>query len=225
MKLFSTFTVCSLAVVLFAPGALFAQAPNAEAQLREALRATTIQLRAAQGELAAANAEKELALADKTALAKQLDALTRQAAADRATAQANIANLNAQLAAKDAEATRLADKLKTALDTGDGAARLAQQRAEALTRNEIVRVELERSVAELRTHNRELFHIGIEVLERYENFGLGKAIAVREPFTKLTRVKLQTLVQDYRDQLEDNRVKLPPAPGAPAAAPEPAPAS
>jgi multidrug efflux pump subunit AcrA (membrane-fusion protein) len=225
MKLFSTFTVCSLAAALLAPGALFAQAPNPEAQLREALRATTIQLRAAQGELAAANAEKELALADKTSLAKQLDALNRQAAADRAAAQANLANLNAQLAAKDAEATRLADKLKSALDTGDAAARLAQQRAEALTRNEIARVELERSVAELRTHNRELFHIGTEVLERYENFGLGKAIAAREPFTKLTRVKLQTLVQDYRDKLEDNRVKLPPAPDAPAATPEPAPAS
>jgi chromosome segregation ATPase len=214
MKLFTTLTVCSVAAVLCAPGALFAQAPAAEAQLREALRTTTIQLRAAQGELAAANAEKEQALADKTALAKQLDSVTRQAAADRAAAQANLANLNAQLAAKDAEAARLAGKLKTALDTGDGAARLAQQRADALARNELTRVELERSVAELRSHNRELFRIGNEVLDRYAAFGLGEAIAAREPFTKLTRVKLQTLVQDYRDNLEDNRAKLPPAPAA-----------
>ncbi len=223
MKPTSTFTFFALAAVLCVPCSLLAQAAaSPEAQLREALRATTIQLRAAQGELAAASAEKEQALADKTALAKQLDAVTRQSAAERAAAQTNLANLNTQLASKDAEAARLAEKLKLALDTGDRAALLAQKRADELARDEITRVELERSVGELRAHNRELFRIGMDVLERYENFGLGKALAAREPFTKLTRVKLQTLVQDYRDALEDNRAKLTPVP---AAAPAETPAS
>ena len=110
MKPTSLFTLGALAAVLLAPCAMFAQVPAAEAQLREALRATTIQLRAAQGELAAATAEKDQALADKTALAKQLDAITRQSAADRAAAQTNLSNLNTQLSAKDAETARLADK-------------------------------------------------------------------------------------------------------------------
>ena len=225
MKPTSLFTLGALAAVLLAPCAMFAQVPAAEAQLREALRATTIQLRAAQGELAAATAEKDQALADKTALAKQLDAITRQSAADRAAAQTNLSNLNTQLSAKDAETARLADKLKQSLDTGDNAALLAQKRADELARNELARVELERSVASLRAQNRELFRIGMEVLERYENFGLGTAIVAREPFTKLTRVKLQTLVQDYRDDLEDNRAKLTPASGTTATEPAPAPAS
>lgn len=216
MKLTSPLILCALAVALFVPAAVRAQSEpaSAEAQLREALRATTLQLRTAQGDLAAAKAEKDRAQAESEALAKKLDVLTRQAAAERSAAQVNITNLNTQLAAKDAEAARLAEKLKLARDEGDRSSALAQKRAGELAANELTRVELDRSVDELRAHNRELFRIGMDVLERYENFGLGKAIAAREPFTKLTRVKLQNLVQDYRDKLEDNRVKLPPAPDA-----------
>ncbi len=216
MKPTSPFAAVALAFALFLPCGLLAQPAPAgpEVQLREALRAATLQLRTAQGELVAVTAEKDGALAEKDDLAKRLESLTRQAAADQSAARLAIANLTTQVAQKDAEAARLADKLKRSQDERDGMSTLAETRAAELARNEIVRVELERSVTEMRGLNRELFRIGTEVLDRYAAFGLGDAIVAREPFTKITRVKLQNIIQDYREVLEDNRAKLPPVSAA-----------
>lgn len=204
-----------LAAAVLALGApvLRAEAPagpaTAEAQLREALRSATLQLRTAQGDFTGAKAEKEQAQRENEDLAKRLAELERQAAADRTAARTNLANLNSQLAAKDAESARLAEALKKAKDANDEAVRVSNQREQA--RVELVQLlaEQTRTASELRAQNRELFRIGNEVLDRYESFGLGQALAAREPFTKLTRVKLQNLVQDYRDELETQRAKLP----------------
>lgn len=206
---------CLAAVLALCAPVLRAEAPagaaTAETQLREALRAATVQLRTAQGDLAGAKAEKEQALRDNEDLAKRLAALERQAAADRTAAKTNLANLNSQLAAKDTESARLADALKKAKDANDEALRISGQREQARVELVQLLVEQTRTASELRAQNRELFRIGNEVLDRYESFGLGQALAAREPFTKLTRVKLQNLVQDYRDELETQRAKLPAA--------------
>jgi hypothetical protein len=78
-------------------------------------------------------------------------------------------------------------------------------------------VLLDRRVADYRRKNEELYKTGSEVLTRYEKFGLGDALAAREPFTRLTRVKMESLVQDYQDKLTDNKIKpedtKPTAPG------------
>jgi hypothetical protein len=52
-----------------------------------------------------------------------------------------------------------------------------------------------------------LFTVGEEILNRYSKFGFGEALAAREPFTGLTRTKLETLVQGYQDRLLDNVIK------------------
>jgi hypothetical protein len=44
-------------------------------------------------------------------------------------------------------------------------------------------------------------------LTRYEKFGLGQALSAREPFTGITRVKLESQVQDYEDKIADQKVK------------------
>lgn len=70
----------------------------------------------------------------------------------------------------------------------------------------------DRRVADYQRKNDELFKVGSEILSRYEGFGLGTAIAAREPFTRNMRVKLETLVQDYGDKLVDNKIKPDEAP-------------
>jgi hypothetical protein len=60
---------------------------------------------------------------------------------------------------------------------------------------------------DLRRRNNELFKLGNEILSRYEHFGLGTALTAREPFTGITKVKLQSLVQDYQDKLAEQKVK------------------
>ena len=211
------------ALALLLPVGLFAQAAapaanGVETQLREALRSTTLQLRTAQGELAAAQGDREQSKADLAALQKRLETLEKQSAADRSAAQSTLANLNAQVAAKDAENARLAEKLTAALAALDQTRLLADERAQSITAVKNVSGELENANSQLRAQNRELFRIGNEILDRYENYGLGRSLAAREPFTRLTRVNLQNLVQDYADALEQSRAKLPPEPSAPAPA-------
>jgi hypothetical protein len=50
--------------------------------------------------------------------------------------------------------------------------------------------------------------VGMEILDRYEKFGLGDAILAREPFTAAQRVKFQTLTQDFANDLTDARIPV-----------------
>ena len=56
--------------------------------------------------------------------------------------------------------------------------------------------QLNRRVADQQTKNAGMFKIANEILVRYERFGLGDALTAREPFTGITRVKLQSLFED-----------------------------
>lgn len=51
-----------------------------------------------------------------------------------------------------------------------------------------------------------MYQVGVEILNRYENFGLGDALLAREPFVGTTRVKFQNLIQQDQDQLTDSRI-------------------
>jgi hypothetical protein len=62
-------------------------------------------------------------------------------------------------------------------------------------------------VADQRTRNAAMFQTANEILTRYERFGLGEALAAKEPFVGVTRVKLENQVQDYEDKLAAERIK------------------
>ena len=70
-----------------------------------------------------------------------------------------------------------------------------------------MRLYSRRKVDDREAKNYELFKLANEILTRYEKFGLGEALTAREPFTGLTRVKLENLVQDYQDTLSQQRSK------------------
>jgi hypothetical protein len=84
------------------------------------------------------------------------------------------------------------------------------------------KIVLERKVADRETTNMALYKLGIEILSRYEKFGLGTALTSREPFTGITKVKLENLVQDYGDKLAEQKIKPGEEPSAPAPASQPA---
>lgn len=54
--------------------------------------------------------------------------------------------------------------------------------------------------------NVELYEITGEVLTRYENGGLGERVGRAEPFTRLTRTRIENLVDGYRARAEELRV-------------------
>jgi len=209
-----------LAAALLAATSLIAQEQTIEDQLRQALREVTIQQRQLQTDIGVARAELEAALEDNEDLRKRLEKLASESAAEQKAMQENINNLNTQLEKESAEVARLADllvKWKDAYVKMRTVARAEAARKENLSVNV---VDMANEIAELKSENRELFRIAMEILERYESFGLGKALTAREPFTGVTRTHLQNLVQDYQDELLEHRIAMDP-PGEEASGEDP----
>ena len=208
-----------------------ADAPSpAEAKLRDNVRALTLQLRTVENDKAtmqAAQAEAEQKVADLTA---QLEKYKTQLVADKEAADKALAELETKITAKDAAIA--SGKLDLASwKKGHAEVKAAYEKAVAIGNvKEAERAKLaarvivlDRQVVEQRARNAALYQTGTEVLSRYEKFGLGTALTSREPFVGTTKVKFENLIQDYTDQLADQKIKAeakPPAPAPAAAAPE-----
>lgn len=173
-----------------------ARAAEGDDKLREQLRSTMIQLRTAQNERAALQASQTENEAKVKTLTSQLEACTKQGSA----AEKTLAEQTGQLAT-----------LREAVEKWESA---YQQVTQVATAKESERakaaaqlIELKRVVADREAKNRALFNTANEILTRYERFSLGDALAAKEPFTGLTRVKLENLVQGYEDKLAEQRVR------------------
>ncbi|MGV3661868.1 MAG: hypothetical protein ACO1TE_16900 [Prosthecobacter sp.] len=181
-------------------------------RMREQLRTVMIQQQKTEADraaLQAANTELE----DKNkSLDTKFKALAKESNAQKEDADKTIEELKAKVAGQEREQARLQESLanyKAKLqEVTEVAKKIEAQRAEMSARV----ILLDRKVADHQRKNNELFKIGSEVLSRYEGFGLGTAIAAREPFTRNMRVKLETLVQDYSDKLVDSKIKPDEAP-------------
>lgn len=196
------------------------QAGAGEAKLRESLRATMLQLRNAETERATLQATQAELDAKAKALAEELETLKKQTAANQATADKAIADYQAKIDERDREIGSLRvslDKWKTAHQKVTALAQNKEAQRAKLADQVIL---LDRRVADQQTKNASMYKLGIEILDRYEKFGLGTALTAREPFVGLTRVKFENLIQDYSDKLTDTRIKPEPAPAA-AASPKP----
>ena len=179
-----------------------ADAPTAESKLREALRATTLQLRTAETDksnLMAKQAESDQQIKE---LNSKVEALVKQAAEDKKSQD----ELNSKIADRDAELTSLRVDFAKSQEALKQASALAKTKEEQRAKLAGDGILLQRHVADLQTRNGELFKLGNEILSRYEKFGLGTALTAREPFTGITRTKLENLVQDYQDKLSDQTV-------------------
>jgi DNA repair exonuclease SbcCD ATPase subunit len=180
------------------------QAKTPEMQLREKLRATMLQLRTAETERATLQTAQTQCEEEKKTLAARIEEITKQANAYKLAAQP-VDGLKAEVASLEKEIARF----KTTIENQKQAAELASKKdAERAKLYEEVIIGLERLVADRQAKNLALYKTANEILDRYEKFGLGDALTAREPFTGLTRVKLQNQVQDYQDKILTNRTTL-----------------
>lgn len=177
------------------------------AKLREGLRNTMVQLQTAQSDLAAAQA----AQADLEARNKDLEArlakLTRQSADDKAADDKTIADLKDQVAAQDdrnAKQVEALGKWKASFE-----ALVTQAKAIDAKRSKLAeeKIALTRKVEAQQRQNDELYTLGKDILHRYEHYGLGDAIANREPFTGLAKVRFENYIQTQADLLTDHKIK------------------
>ncbi len=182
-----------------------------DARLRENLRTTTVQLRDTQGQLATLQAASQAAKDESDQkiklLTKQVEELIKNARTDKDAADKALAALKAGAAMQAEEFARIKDELARTKAAGDAAAALAAAKETERARLEAANLVLERTVADREAKNLALFKTGNEILTRYEKFGLGEALAAKEPFVGTTRVRLENLVQGYQDKLLDQRAK------------------
>jgi chromosome segregation ATPase len=207
-------TLCAI-VAVFLTLSFTARADEAsEAKLKEQLKNALNQVRTlttekntlmiAQGELTTKNATLEKSVKDQ---AKALDEKNKEMADYKEKAEAKQMEQQARIGSLEAEVKRFQaalDKWQAAnLKVTDIAKKKETERAKLSAKS----ADLERAVTDLRGKNTELFKLANEILTRYEQFGLGKALAAREPFTGNAKVKLQNIVQDYNDKLLDQTAK------------------
>jgi hypothetical protein len=208
------FFLCLLLPAAFgAPGAAEGPSPT-ELKLRESVKALTLQMRAAEGEKAALSAEKDEAVAKAAALGEEIEKLKKEAADAKAAGDLAKAEdetkrsaLVAELMAKEKS---LAQWKKAHAEVTAQAKKFAEignakeaERAKLAARV----IVLDRQVADQKVKNAAMHKLGTEILSRYEKFGLGDVITRKEPFIGTTRVKFDTLIQDFSDGLADQKIK------------------
>lgn len=188
--------IAAAALLLLATRSATAADANAETRLRESLRNTMLQLRTTQNEKATLQAQQTESEQKIKTLTTQVESLTKQASEAEKT--------GADQAAELAKLKEALDKWKAAYERASTVASGKEAERAKLADKAIT---LERRASDLQTRNAALFKLGNEILRRYERFGLGDALAAKEPFTGVTRVKLENLVQDYQDKLSEQRAK------------------
>jgi hypothetical protein len=167
-----------------------------EAKLRETLRNTMLQLRTAQNDRAALQASQAEGQEQIKKLNTQVEALTKQAAVAEKTA-----------ADQQAQLTKYKEALQKWETAYNNAVEMPNTKEAARAKLATDVIDLQRRVADQQSRNAAMFRTASEILTRYERFGLGEALAAKEPFVGVTRVKLENLVQEYEDRLVDARIK------------------
>lgn len=217
----SRLTFITIGLLLAMPNSLLraqnAQPSAAENKLRESLRNTMLQLRTSENDKAIAQAAQTEAEEKSKALAAQIEALTKRIAEDKAAADKASTDLRGKLDDRDKEIGDLRESLDKWKSEHKRITDIANTKEAQRAKLEEQTNLLNRRVTDQQARNANMFKIANDILSRYEKFGLGDALSAREPFTGITRVKLQGLFEEYRDKLADERIK----PSAGAATPEP----
>ncbi len=179
-----------------------------EAKTRENLKNVTLQLRAAQAEKAALQAaQAELDAKNKTleTQVKEQGKRLAQLDTDLKKEKESAAEIQGR---QGAEIKRLKEELaqhKVSLEKWQTShatiTEIVKKKENERAKLQIKSAEQERKLADCRVKNAELYTLATEILERYKRFGIGEALAAREPFTGNAKVKLQNIVQDYGEKL------------------------
>lgn len=200
--------LAGLAAVLFTGTLGAADQPNAaEARMKEALRNTMLQLRTAQTDGAALQSAKAELENKNKELETKIALLTKNGSKDREDAKKTIEGLNAKLEEQARTMEQLKGDLAKVRGDYDAAMVLAKTTEAARKQLEEEKIVLDRTVADQKTKNSEMYKLGREILLRYEKLGLGEVLGAKEPFVGTTRVKLESYVQDFQDKLTDQKVK------------------
>jgi chromosome segregation ATPase len=163
------------------------------------------------------SAEKTALQAQLAQMKKDLDAATAELAAvkkERDVAKAHAGVPAAALAqATGAKETAERSLEKTKQQIGELVSRF-RETATNLQQVEADRGKLREDLAKRNSaydkcteNNLQLYEINGELLDRYEHVGLFTKVSAAEPFTKITRTRIENLVEETRGRAQELRVK------------------
>ncbi len=204
--------LCAAVLLLAAFPAPAQEDPAAvEAKLRESLRGAMLQLRNVEAERARLDAELQALKVQSERqikdLSSKLEESLKRADEDRALADKTLAVQSKKLEAEQARTAAFAASLEKWKASYHQIADIARAKEAERLRLLDKAIRLEHTVTDRERRNLELYQTGKEILERYEGYAFGRALLAREPFTGLAKVRLEEQVQDYKDQLEDGKVR------------------
>lgn len=208
------FNLIGILSILFVSSLLVQAVPEgapavdpAVAKMRDMLKSLTTRVTEAESAKATLEAEK-LALEEKSkTLEDQVKKLTEQSAKDKTSTDKALAKLNDTAAAQKKEILELQQSLEKWKAEFKKSTSLAESTEAKRAKLADQVIQLDRKVLDRETKNLELYKLGNEILTRYKNYGLGRALLAHEPFTGLAKVKLQALVEEYADKLQDSKIK------------------
>jgi chromosome segregation ATPase len=161
---------------------------------------------ALQAQLAQMKKDLDSAQADLAAAKKERDALkARSSGMAAAAAQVAQANEGRQNAEKSLEQ----NKQRTAELVGRFKETIATLKAVESARGQLEQDKSALSAAfdQCAENNLQLYEISNAVLDRYEHVGLFTKVGSAEPFTRITRTRINNFVDEYRARAEELRSK------------------
>jgi sugar-specific transcriptional regulator TrmB len=161
---------------------------------------------ALQGQLAQAKKDLDAANANLAAMKKERDALKARAGGASESA-AVVARLTASKESAEKDSA-LQKQRMTELVTR------FRETATNLRDVEADRTKLHKDLDERNAaydkcaeNNLQLYELTGDVLKRYEHVGLFTKVSATEPFTKITRTRIENLVDEYRARAQELRAK------------------
>jgi chromosome segregation ATPase len=158
---------------------------------------------ALQAQLAQMKKDLDAANAELAAVKKERDAAKAHVGVSPvAIAQANSAKEAAErnLELSKQRMTELVGRFReTATNLKDAEADRAKLRKDLAERNS--------AFDACAVNNLQLYEVNRDILDRYEHVGLFTKVSASEPFTKITRTRLENLVDEYRQRAQELRVK------------------
>lgn len=203
-------------VLLLAGGQALAQSASREQEQIRRLRAQAQQL---QQTLSTEQQQRQAAVSELQALKQsqgaELQKLGEEARSARLRAgnaqkqteslQRELNALRTEKAALESRLERLASGLsERERELGETRGKLAGSSQE-LELSKAVASQLSGRLAQCTQDNLALYSTGIEMLDRWRDRTLGDRIAQGEPFAQVGRVKLENLVETWRDRLDEKR--------------------
>jgi chromosome segregation ATPase len=145
----------------------------------------------------------DAAKADAAAMKRERDALKAQAGGTAAAVSQAVAAKQSAEQSLEQSKQRMTELVARFRET---AANLKEIETDRNTKS---RELADRSAAfdQCAENNLQLYEINNEVLDRYEHVGLFAKVSAAEPFTRITRTRMENLVDDYRARAQELRIK------------------